>query len=260
LTEAVLMPPGSKRGDKLPALVFIYPGSRVSRTAAEYGGGMPSTVPASAFTTPGYAVLLSELPISPVGQAGNPMADMVDLLVPQVYRAAELGYVDIRRVALSGQSYGGYGTASVLTGTNLFRAGIAISGSYDLPGRYAEMDEMGMASEARWSETGQGRMGTHPWGDLRRYVENSPYYQADRIHTPLLMLHGETDTTCRVEFAERMFNALRRLGRTSELAVYAGEGHVVSGWSLSNAVDATERMLAFLDRHVKGTETAVSTR
>lgn len=104
---------------------------------------------------------------------------------------------------------------------------------------------------ARWSETGQGRMGTHPWGDLRRYLINSPYYRADYIRTPLLMLHGEIDYTCPVEDARKMFNALKRLSRPAELAVYEGEGHVVYGWSRVNAVDATERMLRFLETHLK---------
>jgi dipeptidyl aminopeptidase/acylaminoacyl peptidase len=250
VTTAVLLPPGKKKGDKLPTLVFLYPGGKVSRAAGEFGGGMPSTVPVSAFTTRGYAVLLAELPISPDGTAGNPVQEMVDVLLPQVYRAAELGYSDVNRLAVSGQSYGGYGTASIVSGTNVFRAGIAISGLYDLGAIHSWMSRDGMAAMARWSETGQGRMGTHPWGDLRRYLTNSPYYRADYIRTPLLMLHGAVDYTCPVEDARKMFNALKRMNRTAELAVYDGEGHVVYGWSRINAVDATERMLKFLETHL----------
>jgi dipeptidyl aminopeptidase/acylaminoacyl peptidase len=174
----------------------------------------------------------------------------VDVLLPQVYRAAELGYSDVNRLAVSGQSYGGYGTASIVSGTNVFRAGIAISGLYDLGAIHSWMSRDGMAAMARWSETGQGRMGTHPWGDLRRYLTNSPYYRADYIRTPLLMLHGAVDYTCPVEDARKMFNALKRMNRTAELAVYDGEGHVVYGWSRINAVDATERMLKFLETHL----------
>jgi dipeptidyl aminopeptidase/acylaminoacyl peptidase len=260
VTTAVLLPAGAKRGDRLPAIVFLYPGGKVTRSAAEFGGGMPSTVPVSVFTTRGYAVLLAELPIGPDGVAGRPLPEMVEVLLPQVYHAAELGYVDLNRVAVSGQSYGGYGTASVVSGTNLFRAAIAISGLYDLPGRYSWMDRNGLAGSARWSETGQGRMGTHPWADLLRYVDNSPYYQADRIHTPLLMLHGEADNTCPVEDARKMFNALKRLDRTAQLATYAGEGHVVYEWSTANAVDGTSRMIEFLDRYLKRTEAGNGSR
>jgi len=251
VTSAVLLPPGAKRGDKLPTLVFLYPGGKVSRSATEFGGGMPSTVPVAAFTTRGYAVMLAELPIGPDGVAGNPVPEMVDVLLPQVYHAAELGYSDVTRLAVSGQSYGGYGTVSVISGTNLFRAAVAISGLYDLGAMHGWMNQEGVAGMARWSETGQGRMGTHPWGDLRRYLTNSPYYRADYIHTPLLMLHGAIDSTCPVEDARKMFNALKRLNRDAELAVYDGEGHVVFTWSRVNAVDATERMLRFLDAHLK---------
>ena len=251
VTTAVLLPAGAKRGDRLPTLVFLYPGSKVSGYAAEFGGGAPSTIPVSLLTTRGYAVLLAELPIGPEGKAGNPSAEMVDTLIPQVYRAADLGYSDIRRVAVSGQSYGGYGTASVISSTGLFRAGVAIAGLYDLPGRYAWMDERGTDDAIRWSETGQGRMGGPPWSDLQRYLNNSPYYRADRIHTPLLMLHGQSDYICRIEDARKMFNALQRLGQKVELAEYAGEGHVVTGWSTPNAADAARRMVEFLDRYVK---------
>ena len=93
-------------------------------------------------------------------------------------------------------------------------------------------------------------MGTHPWADLRRYLANSPYYQADKIHTPLLLIHGKKDETCPVEDAEKMYNALKRLGRTSQLAVYDGEGHVPGDWSLVNAVDATQRMVDWLAKYM----------
>lgn len=250
VTTAVLLPPGKKRGDRLPTLVFLYPGGKVSRSAAEFGGGAPSTVPVSIFTTRGYAVLLAELPIGPEGKPGNPISEMVDVLVPQVNHAAALGYTDLQRVAVSGQSYGGYGTASVISGTHLFRAAVAISGTYDLPGNYARMDRNGGSDVMRWAETGQGRMGNPPWSDLQRYLNNSPYYRADRIHTPLLMLHGQIDYTCPVEDARKMFAALKRLERTVQLAEYADEGHVVTDWSLVNATDAAQRMVEFLDRYL----------
>jgi dipeptidyl aminopeptidase/acylaminoacyl peptidase len=96
-----------------------------------------------------------------------------------VYRAAELGYIDLERVGIAGQSFGGYGTAAIVSHTNLFRAAVAISGIYDLPGIYGDIRPDGSAFWIGWSEGGQARMGTHPWANLRRYVDNSPYYQAD---------------------------------------------------------------------------------
>lgn len=142
--------------------------------------------------------------------------------------------------------------AGVVAQTNLFRAGIAISGCYDLPGQYAEPDPGGNTLWIAWSEAGQFRMGTHPWGDLQRYLANSPYYQADKIQTPLLLIHGDKDWQARD--TPKMFQALKRLGKTAELATYAGEGHVVDNWSRINAEDAARRIVEFLERYLPGTD------
>src|SRR5258708_23273690 len=114
---------------------------------------------------------------------------MTNAIVAQVNHAAELGYTDIRRLAIMGQSYGGYGTAAVITRTNLFRAAMALDGLYDLPGNYSQS----VRNQIQWSEGGQGRMGTHPWAELKPYIANSPYYQDHKTHTPLLLTHRETD-------------------------------------------------------------------
>jgi dipeptidyl aminopeptidase/acylaminoacyl peptidase len=66
-----------------------------------------------------------------------------------------------------------------------------------------------------------------------------------------LLIHGRDDDVCPSQEAEKLFNAMRRLGRTAQLAVYEGEGHVLAEWSSANALDATRRILAFLDRHLR---------
>jgi dipeptidyl aminopeptidase/acylaminoacyl peptidase len=247
----IFLPAGSRRGDKLPGLVYFYAGLPFSLYAQDYGGGAPNSIPVQVFATRGYAVLFCDVPLGPQGKGGNPMQEMADTVLAQVYRAAELGYIDVRRLAIMGQSYGGYGTAAVITQTNLFRAAMALDGTYDLGGEFARMDPGGGSFNFVWSETGQGRMGTHPWADFKRYIDNSPYYQADKINKPLLLIHGKSDQTCPVEQAQKLFNALKRLDKECELAVYTGEGHVPGSWALPNAADATERMLDFLARHLK---------
>jgi len=249
--SAVFLPAGWQPGSPLPAIVYFYAGSRFSELAQDYGGGAPNSIPVQIFATRGYAVLFVDVPLSPQGEAGgNPLEEMTDAILAQVYQAAAKGYVDLNRVAITGQSYGGYGTAAVISHTNLFRAAMALDGVYDLASGFAKMDPGGGSFSFIWSETGQGRMGTHPWVNLQRYLANSPYFRADRIRTPLLLIHGAIDDTCPVEQAEQMYNALKRLDRTAELAVYAGEGHVPGDWSLVNAVDATQRMLTWLERYL----------
>ena len=243
---AVLLPAGAKRGDRLPAIVTMYPGSDVTRRAADFGGGSVFTVPNLVFTSRGFAVILCDLTLGPNEEAGNPIRDMVDVLLPQVYRAAELGYVDINRLAITGQSYGGYGTGSIITRTNIFRAAVPISGIYDLFGNYGHIDIDGGGFFLAWSEGGQARMGTHPWANVRRYLDNSPYYNADKISTPVLIVHGTADMA--YHDAGKLFTALRRLGKPAQLASYQDQGHVISSWKRESAVDAARRMVEFYRR------------
>jgi dipeptidyl aminopeptidase/acylaminoacyl peptidase len=245
---AVLLPPGAKRGDRLPAVVLMYPGGDRSRQAEVFGGGGDLTIPTLLFTSRGYAVVLASLPLGPNREAGNPLNEMIDELLPQVYRAANLGYVDINRLAIAGQSFGGYGTGAIISGTNLFRAAVAVSGIYDLAGTYGYLDESGGSFWIGWSEGGQARMGTHPWANITRYLENSPYYRADRIHTPLLLVHGDKDNA--YHDAQKLFTALRRLDRPVQLATYGGMGHVIYEWTRPNAVDAARRIVAFVSDHL----------
>jgi dipeptidyl aminopeptidase/acylaminoacyl peptidase len=248
---AVFLPFGKKAGDRLPAIVCVYAGVKLSAVAQAYGGGVPTnSMPTQVLTSRGYAVLLVDAPLTPSSKGSNPIQEMGDAILAQVYRAADLGFVDRSRLAIIGQSYGGYSTAAMITQTNLFKAAIAMDGIYDLAGNYAYMGPGGTAPNFRWSETGQGRMGTHPWADLRRYLANSPYYQADKINTPLLLIHGKKDEVCPVSEAEKMFNALKRLGKTAQLAVYEGEGHVPVTWSLVNALDATQRTVDWLQKYM----------
>jgi dipeptidyl aminopeptidase/acylaminoacyl peptidase len=242
----IFLPYGAKRGDHLPTIAFLYGGYQATLATNGFGGGAPSSIPLLIFTSRGYAVLVCDVPLGPEGKAGNPAQEMTNAVVAQVAHAAELGYTDIRRVAIMGHSYGGYDTAAIITQTNLFRAAMALDGVYDLAGNYSQNSR----NDIQWSERGQGRMGTHPWANLERYIANSPYYQADKIHTPLLLIHGEKDGRCPVIEARKMFNALDRLDREAELAIYAGENHVLGFWSPANEVDASERMLDFLSRHL----------
>jgi dipeptidyl aminopeptidase/acylaminoacyl peptidase len=248
LRTVVLLPAGARRGDRLPGIVMVYPGGDQTRNALRFGGGSDLTVPNLLFTSRGYAVILTNLRLGPEREGGNPAQEIMDVLMPQVYRAAELGYVDLSRLAVGGQSYGGYGTVAVVGATNLFRAAIPVNGIYDLPGTYGHLSPGGGSPFVGWAEGGQGRMGTHPWANLRRYIDNSPYYRADRIFTPVLIVHGAEDSA--YHDGQKLFSALRRLDRPAQLLSYAGEGHVIYYWSRANAVDVSRRMVEFLTRHL----------
>lgn len=248
----VILPPGNKPGDRVPAITMFYPGDDlVRRRAAEFAGGDQIGVPSAIFTSRGYAVVYAHVLTGPGGEPGQIMNEVVDSLMPQVYRAADLGFVDINRLGLAGQSFGAFATASVLTRTNLFRAAMATNGPYDLGGafygeflRINNSDTGGML----WVEQNQPRIGAHLWRDLRRVIENSPYYQADKIRTPLLIVQGVEDPG--FSDAQKMYTALKRLGRSAQLALYPGSGHIIGVWPRANAIDASKRTVAFFREHL----------
>jgi dipeptidyl aminopeptidase/acylaminoacyl peptidase len=247
---AVLLPEGAQEGDKLPAVVWIYPGEDLTARLAMFGApGMGD--PAYLLTSRGYAVILADVAIGPGEQRGHVIDEIMDSLLPQVYRAADLGYVDIGRLAVRGQSFGGFATAAVIARTNLFRAAVASSGIYDLGGSYADTNFIrGQAVDnSDWAENSQPRLGQPVWDDPLRYIENSPYYLADRIRTPLLILQGTADFVG-VRESGKLFSALRRLDRPVELALYAGGGHSPAHFPPAQAVDQMARTIEFLRVHI----------
>ncbi|WP_129776656.1 S9 family peptidase [Peristeroidobacter soli] len=247
----ILLPPGAKRGDRLPAIVMIYSGSDLSTRASVFGGGMGNTVPSQVFTSRGYAVVMANIVLAPEGVGSYPANQMTDEVLAQAYAAADAGYIDINRLAVSGQSYGGYSTGSIVSHTNLFRAAIPVNGCFDLAAFYGGMQDGGNSHWVRWAEKGQGRMGDSPWANPARFIDNSPYYRIDRIRTPLLIVAGEADETVAYQESKKFFVGLRRMDRPVQLVVYPGEGHVIATWSTVNAVDVSQRMVDFLDKHLR---------
>jgi len=244
VSTTVLLPEGRRADERLPTLVSVYGGAEAHTVRWQYAGGSVATLPAQIFTSRGYAVLFPEIPITPPGRAGHPAREITDVLLPQVERAIELGFADENRLTLIGQSYGAYSAAAVACESNRFQAAIAINGVYDLLAHYGRMDAHNSDFAFAWSESGQGRMGTHPWGDRERYVANSPYHQIDRLQTPLLLLVGTEDEDA--EEGRKLFRAAKRLERTVQLAVYPGCGHAIQDWPIHHAVDAAQRILDFL--------------
>ncbi len=81
-------------------------------------------------------------------------------------------------------------------------------------------------------------------------VPNSPYYNADKITTPVLIVHGTADMA--YHDAGKLFTALRRLRKPAQLASYLDQGHVIHLWRRASAVDAARRMVEFFRRHLGG--------
>ncbi|HMJ70064.1 MAG TPA: prolyl oligopeptidase family serine peptidase [Cyclobacteriaceae bacterium] len=222
LTANLYMPPGYKKEDgPLPAFLWAYPVEFKSKESAGQVKGSPYTFTKIGSGSPlfwivrGYAILdNTSIPI--VGEEDSqPNDTYVDQLVGSakaaIDYASSLGYVDPNRVGVGGHSYGAFMTANLLAHTNLFKAGIARSGAYN-----RTLTPFGFQQEER----------TY-WDAPEVYYNMSPFSFADKIKTPILLIHGEADNnsgTFPIQ-TERFYNAIKGHGGTARYVVLPYESH-----------------------------------
>src|SRR5260370_196887 len=146
---------------------------------------------------------LSKLTLPPVvpepsicrGQLGDVDAarELLKSGRPGVEKMGELGIARSDAIAVKGESYGGYSVLSLLMQTGRFKAAIAIAPVADLFDMYSIMNDAGESEWISWAEQSQGRMAGTPWQYRDKYVDNSPFFFADRIDTPVLIVQAAPD-------------------------------------------------------------------
>ena len=161
---------------------------------------------------------------------------MVDYAIAQ-------GIADPDRLAVSGWSYGGISTDFIITQTTRFKAAISGAGSALFASFYGH-DEYQKDYEV---ELG------HPWENKALREKVSPFFRVNKITTPTLFMGGDIDWNVPILGGEQMYQALKRLGRTTELVVYPGEYHEFK--TPSHIKDRLERYLAWYAHYVKGDST-----
>jgi dipeptidyl aminopeptidase/acylaminoacyl peptidase len=154
--------------------------------------------------------------------------------------AIEQGIADPEKLAVGGWSYGGISTDFIITQTTRFKAAISGAGSAFFASFY------GHDHYQRDYETELGR----PWENKAVWEHVSPFYRVNNITTPTLFMGGEVDWNVPILGGEQMYQALKRLGRTTELVVYPGEYHEFK--TPSHIKDRLERYLAWYGHYVKG--------
>ena len=154
--------------------------------------------------------------------------------------AIEQGIADPDKLGVGGWSYGGISTDFIIAQTNRFKAAISGAGSALFISSY------GHDHYQRDYETELG----HPWENKAVWEKVSPFYKVAAVTTPTLFMGGEIDWNVPILGGEQMFQALKRLGRTTELVVYPGEYHEFK--TPSHIKDRLERYLAWYAHFVKG--------
>ncbi|WP_206370184.1 prolyl oligopeptidase family serine peptidase [Solimonas marina] len=248
LSGTLYLPAGydAKRDGPLPMLMWAYPteytDAAVAGQVVDKGNRFtrPSGASPLFLLTQGYAIL--ERPAMPIigAHGAEPNDTYVEQLVADAQAAVDavvaLGVADRHRIAIGGHSYGAFMTANLLAHSNLFQAGIARSGAYN-----RTLTPFGFQAEQRtyWQATGT-------------YTLMSPFTYANRIHAPILLIHGMADDnsgTFPIQ-SERFYAALKGNGATVRYVQLPDEAH---GYRARESVLHTLwEMNRWLDLYLKG--------
>ena len=254
-SDWLLLPSPDQTGP-YPTVVWLEPGRTYSSEIqpkeallSNRGGGLNARL----LSSQGYAVYFPSLATA----KGEPASNLDKALQAALRRLASQNTVDMQRLAVLGQGYGGYATLLASTQSHPFKAAVALSAFGDLSsdyGRLSPATRLDPSQDAlpfvhRQShdyEKGQMAMGQPPWQDPQMYVRNSPYFQAGRVQTPVLLITGSQDG--HLAQSEQFFTALYRQGKPARLVRYQGEDQRIE--QADHVVDEWRQILTWLERYL----------
>ncbi|MBU2494321.1 MAG: prolyl oligopeptidase family serine peptidase [Bacteroidetes bacterium] len=195
-----------------------------------------------------YCVFLPDIRF----EIGRPGYSATKCLVPGVQKLIDMGVANPNAIALHGHSWSGYQTAFVITQTNIFKCAIAGAPVSNMTSAYSGIRwGSGKARQFQY-EKAQSRIGGSLWEYPERYYENSPVFFADKINTPLLIMHGDIDEAVPWYQSIELYLAMRRLEKDCVFLQYRGEPHHLTKYP--NKLDYSIKMKEYLDYHLKGKE------
>ena len=244
----VTLPAGYQQGTRLPAFFWHYPREyddeeSYRNTLRTYNkNSFPNVGPRTMdiLTVAGYAVIGPDHPtIGPSNRINdNYLLDLRANHLATIDALDERGWIDRKRLAIGGHSYGGFGTINALVHTPYFRAGIA-----GAPNSNRLLTPLGFQTERR-----------NLWDARETYKNLSPFLWANQMTGALLIYHGEDDqnTGTFPDNSWRLIHALNGLGKTAALYMYPYEGH---GQATEETLqDMWTRKIAWLDHYVKNAD------
>lgn len=184
-----------------------------------------------------------------VYEEGHPGASAEECILSGAEMMAQESWVDASRMAIQGQSWGGYQVAHLVTRTDMFRCGMAGAPVSNMTSAYGGIRWGSGMSRAFQYERTQSRIGGTLWERTDLYLENSPLFYADQVQTPLLIMHNDGDGAVPWYQGIEYFMALRRLRKPVWMLVYNGEEHNLM--QRHNRVDLSIRMAQFFDYYLK---------
>jgi dipeptidyl aminopeptidase/acylaminoacyl peptidase len=167
-----------------------------------------------------------------------------------VQAVVDKGFVNEQAIGIQGHSWGGYQIAYMVTQTNRFKAAAPGALVANMTSAYGGIRwGSGLPRQFQYERT-QSRIGGNLWEATPRFIENSPVFYANRVQTPLMMIHNDNDDAVPWYQGIEYYLALRRLGKEAYLFNYNGEFHGLR--KRQNQKDYTRRLQEFFDHFLKG--------
>ena len=242
LQGALYLPATYEEGKRYPAVVYMY--EKLSQNLNRYAVPDIRRFNKSYYNSHGYAVLMPDI----VFKVNDPGKASVACIVPAVEKAVEMGIVDRDRIGIHGHSWGGYQTAFIITQTNLFKAAIAGAPLTNMISMYSSIYWNSGSANQSIFESSQGRFIGGYWEVMDAYERNSPVYFADKVTTPLILLHNDKDGAVDWNQGIEYFNTLRRLKKPVVMLQYKGENHGLR--KPENMKDYMLRQKEFFDHYL----------
>jgi dipeptidyl aminopeptidase/acylaminoacyl peptidase len=245
----IIRPAGFERSRRYPILLNIHGGpftqygNKFFDEFQVYAGAGYVVLYSNPRGSSGYTEEWGRAIRGPVdGGPGWGSVDYEDLMAVVDEALRRFDFCDPERLGVMGGSYGGYMTSWIVGHTDRFR------------GACSERSANSMVSQYGSSDIGhfiRSYVGAYLFEDLDAYVRLSPVTYAERITTPLLILHSENDLRCNIEQAEQLYTTLRLLRRDVELVRFPGEGHELTrSGSPAHRVQRFELLLDWFGRHL----------
>lgn len=231
---------------KYPLIFYFYERNSGTRYAYKTPAPSASTVNIAYFTSNGYLVFDPDI----YYKNGEPGASAYNAIMSAANYLAKFKFVDSNRMAIQGQSWGGYQVAYLVTRTGRFAAAGAGAPVSDMFSAYGGIRwGTGMSRQAQY-EKSQSRIGFTPWQRPDLYIKNSPLFKADKVTTPLLIMHNDKDGAVPWYQGIEYFTALRRNGKKVWMLQYNDEDHNLV--ERRNRKDLSIRLSQFFGHYLKG--------
>ena len=246
--NGILVKPENFNPDiKYPMLVYFY--ERSSNRLNRYYTPKPirSTINWTYYASNGYLVFIPDIKY----KTGYPGPGGYNYVVSGTEAMCDrFDFIDRKNLGVQGQSWGGYQTAYIITQTNLFKAAMAGAPVSNMTSAYGGIRWGTGLSRMFQYEESQSRIGATLWERRDLYILNSPLFFADRIETPLLIMHNDNDGAVPWYQGIELFTAMRRLDKPVWMLVYNGAPHNLK--RRADMEDLTVRMQQFFDHYLKG--------